>query len=356
MQPQRPRRRPPSRIYMPWDFFRPRSQRPPPPRPPETYRQNENVPRPAQRSRSPLPTRPPSYPPSQAYRPSAYNRPTAKQRKIRFPIVGCLFSLACLGALGVVLAAYLFWPGRSNILLLGIDYADPYNWLARTDTIVITTFIPSENYIGMVSIPRDLWVNIPGVGENRINTAHFYGEAEQPWSGPYYTIATIQENFGVTIDYHARIRFEGFKDVVNALGGVDITLTEPTAGYEPGSYHLTGNKALAFVRVRMDSDDFHRMEHGQLMMKALVKTLLKPKNWIKIPAIYQAVRRNITTDIPTWMWPRLAFAIIWTGPDNIDNRVIKDDMVSSFMTSEGAAVLAPNWDLILPLAKEMFGE
>lgn len=269
-------------------------------------------------------------------------------------MVGCFFSLLILISLGIISAAYLLWPGRTNILLLGIDYADPGTWLSRTDTIILTTWVPSEKYIGILSVPRDLWVTIPGVGENRINTAHFFCEANQAGSGPDCAIQTIQTNFNVRFHYYVRVRFEGFKDIVNTLGGVDILLTEPMAGYPPGTHHLTGNKALAFVRARYDSDDFFRMEHGQLMLKALVKTMLKPDNWLKLPAVMKAVLSNVETDLPQWLWPRYAFCLLRVGPDSLDNRIINRDLVQPFMTNEGAAVLAPNWGLINPLVQEMF--
>ena len=72
---------------------------------------------------------------------------------------------------------------RTNILLLGLDRAEAGSDAARTDTIILTTFVPHRLYLGMLSIPRDLWVTIPGVGENRINTAHFYAEAARPGRG-----------------------------------------------------------------------------------------------------------------------------------------------------------------------------
>lgn len=267
---------------------------------------------------------------------------------------GCLFSLLALLSMAAISAAYLLWPGRTNILLLGVDYADWWNWIARTDTIMLTTWIPSEKYVGILSVPRDLWVNIPGYGENRINTAHFFCEAAQAGSGPGCSIQTIQANFNVPFQYYVRVRFEAFKDVVNALDGVDITLTKPMAGYDPGSYTLTGNKALAFVRARYDSDDFNRMEHGQLMLKAVVKTMLKPKSWLKLPAVILAVMRNVDTDVPLWLWPRYAITLLRVGPDNIDNRVVKGDMVTPFTTNQGASVLAPNWDLINPVVLDIF--
>ena len=219
---------------------------------------------------------------------------------------------------------------------------------------MLTSFDPNEPYLNILSVPRDLWVTIPGIGEGRINTTHFFAEAELPGSGPAAMIEMIRSNFGVDFPYFIRIQFNGFREIVDALGGVDIELSEPMAGYQPGKYHLTGNKALAFVRERMDSDDFHRMQHGQFMIISVFKTMLKDKNWWRLPAVASEFFKIIETNVPTWMWPRLAFTLLRLGPNGIDHRVVSSDMVTPFTTSDGAMVLLPNWDFINPVLEEMF--
>jgi LCP family protein required for cell wall assembly len=286
-----------------------------------------------------------------------------RSRRLRYPLrqlnlalVGCITLTLVSGFIGLFLAIYLLLPVRTNILLLGIDYADPGSVASRSDTIMLTTFIPLKPYIGVLSIPRDLWVSIPGVGENRINTAHFYAEIQQPGSGPYATMQTIRLNFGVDVNYYMRIQFRGFHDVIETLGGVDIELSKPMAGYEPGQYHLTGNKALAFVRNRQGTDDFFRMQQGQFMLKAVFKTMIKPANWLRLPKVAQAFISSVDTNIPSWLWPRLIVALMHAGPGGIDDRIITRDMVAPFTTPEGAMVLAPQWELINPVIEEIFGQ
>ena len=264
--------------------------------------------------------------------------------------------LLAILVLGLVGSVYLFAPIRTNILLLGIDYTPWYSAVGRSDTMILSTIIPSKPYVGMLSIPRDLWVDIPGVGENRINTAHFFAEAQTTGSGPAAALQTIQKDFGVTVNYFVRVRFDGFKEVVDALGGVDITLNEPAAGYLPGTYHLSGNKALAFARQRLGSDDFFRMENGQLLLKSIFNQMLNPLKWPRLPAVIVALARSLDTNIPLWLWPRLLFAVIRAGPEGIDNRTISREMVVPFITSDGADVLAPNWNAINPVLMEMFGQ
>jgi LCP family protein required for cell wall assembly len=250
--------------------------------------------------------------------------------------------------------AYLVLPGRTNILLLGIDYVDPGSSVARTDTIMLSTFLSKKPYIRILSVPRDLWVVIPGQGENRINTAHFFAESAQPDSGPQAVIQTIALNFGIEMDYFLRIRFEGFREVVDALGGVTIVLDKPMAGYPAGRHRLTGRKALAFVRNRAESDDFFRMAQGQLMLKALFYNLLNPLKWFRLPAVLKAFFGAVDTNIPLWMWPRLGLFLLLTGPEKIEYHILGRELVVPFLTDQGANVLRPNWDLINLLVQQIF--
>jgi LCP family protein required for cell wall assembly len=221
---------------------------------------------------------------------------------------------------------------------------------------MLTTVVPLKPYVGILSIPRDLWVTIPDVGENRINTAHFFAEGLEAGSGPYAVLRTIQSNFGVDVSYYMRINFKGFKEVVDALGGVDVDMPEPMAGYPAGRHHLTGNKALAFVRNRTGTDDFFRMEHGQLLIKAIFRQLMNPLKWWRLPAVVQALVRATDTNLPFWHWPRFGLAFLRAGPDGIDSRTITREMVTPFTTSAGASVLLPNWERINPTLMEIFGQ
>ncbi len=247
-------------------------------------------------------------------------------------------------------------PGRTNILLIGIDARPKEGNLGRTDTMILATFQPLRPYVGLLSIPRDLWVNVPGYGENRINTAHFFAEAAKAGSGPAAAMDVVHQNFGVNMDYYVRLHFNGFKDIVDALGGVDVTLPTDMSGYKAGTYHLDGTKALALVRDRETSDDFFRMSRGQLFIKSMLKQVLNPINWPRLPAVFLAATQAVDTNLPVWQWPRLAFALLRVGPQGIDARIISREMVNPFVTSGGADVLAPNWGAINPVLMEMFGQ
>ena len=179
--------------------------------------------------------------PTEAIQPIIVSNSRAPLRKEAPPRkrrgVGCCFWILLIPVIGL-LAIYLLYPARTNILILGLDRAPEGSDVSRTDTNIVLSVIPLQPTVNMLSIPRDLWVSIPGVGENRINTAHFFAEGNQKGSGPYAAIETVKQNFGLTIDYYVRIRFDGFKEMINAMGGITIDLQEPMSGYPAGQTHL----------------------------------------------------------------------------------------------------------------------
>lgn len=278
-------------------------------------------------------------------------RPITRKNK-HFTCVGVLFIPLFLMAL---LLAYFFIPMRTNLVILGIDDRNPGDALGRSDTIIASTFVPAKMYVGMLSIPRDLWVEIPGQGENRINTAHFFAEAENPGSGPEAVKQAIRHNFGIDVNYYARFRFDNFVKVVDILGGVEIDLPEAMSGFPAGKHILGSEDALAFVRDRQGSDDFFRMARAQIFLRATIRTILRPENLLRMPNILGTLLETIDSDIPVYHWPRLGFILLISGIDQIDSRAIDRTMVTPFTTTGGAQVLGPNWNVINPVVEEIFG-
>jgi LCP family protein required for cell wall assembly len=276
-------------------------------------------------------------------------QPERKRRRISGGCVRVLLLVA------VVFGAYLFTPLRNNVLILGIDRTPDGSDVGRSDTMILLSANPLAGRIDMLSIPRDLWVPIPGYYESRINAAHAFGEASDTGSGPFVALQTVREDFDINVSHYIRIRLTGFADVIDALGGVDITLDSPQFIYPAGTHHLDGTQALAFVRDRT-GDDFFRMVHGQTFIVAMGKKLLNPLTWLRIPGALIALNRAVDTNLPFWIWPRFAFvftrAILFNG---LDARSLPREMVTPWVTAEGAQVLLPNWDLILPYTRDMFG-
>lgn len=266
---------------------------------------------------------------------------------------------AFLVALSILCSSLLLpalLPGRTNILLLGIDARPNEGKLGRTDTIILTSFQPLQPYVGMLTIPRDLQVDIADVGEERINTAYFFAEAAQTGSGSEAATETVSQNFNVPIHYYVCIRFDGLNNLVDALGGIEITLPRSMSGYPEGTHWMDGKNALAFVRDRSGSDDIFRNERALIFLKALTAKTMQPATWPRLPTFFYVLRQTVDMDIPIWLWPRLGIALLRVGPDGIDGHTITHEMVT-FHTREndGASVLLPIWELIRPLVQEIFG-
>lgn len=284
------------------------------------------------------------------FQPVAVVRPTTKSGHQKRPHKwGCSLIL-------LVLFLYFLAPFRTNLLILGVDDSLERGELGRTDTIILTTVVPLVPYVGLLGIPRDLWVYVPNVGEQRINTAYFFAEADQAGSGAPATVETIHQIIGVNLHYYVLIHMAGVIDFVDALGGVDVTLETSLGGLPAGTHHLDGTQALAFVRERYSADDSSRMQQGQILILASFRKAIQPANWIHLPEAFLALVRIVDTNIPMWQWPRLGFALLRTVLFGVDARAISREMVVPFQTSGGALVLGPNWEAINPVIMEMFGQ
>jgi LCP family protein required for cell wall assembly len=315
----------------------------------------------------PLPS-PPEKPPRPPKR-----RP--RRRKKRRSCLGCLAQAVLAGALFVVAFGALLValyriapPPRTNILVLGLDSRPGEGDVTRTDTMLLVTVDPADLYVGMLSIPRDLYVEIPGYGEQRINAAHVIGESATPGSGPALAAQTIEYNFGVPVHRTVRLNFEGFLAIVDAAGGVTIDVPEaftdyeyPTPDYgtmvvsfEAGEQHMDGERALQYARIRHGSSDFERAARQQQVIAALIRQLLWPGNWWRWPGVYRAFSQNVDSNLTVLDALAIMPTVVWVGPDGIDRRVIDRDMVTGRTTSQGASVLDPDWARIQPMLDEMF--
>ncbi len=279
--------------------------------------------------------------------PIAARRPTGRRR-------GCLGKVLALVLVGILASVlYLTLPGRIEVLLLGLDRAPDGSDIARTDTMIYLAAWPAEGRAALLSIPRDLWVAIPGVGENRINAAHFFAEAETAGRGPYGAMTTINQHFGTDARYFVRVRFSAVESFVDAMGGLSLRLESPMGGLPAGEHRLSGTQALAFVRNRQGTDDFFRMALAQVFIRALLDQLLEPRSWPVVPLALAASRGGADTNLPLWQWPRLAIALLRAGGSGIETFRIEREMVTGFVTQKGAQVLAPHWGPIRELVGGM---
>lgn len=178
-----------------------------------------------------------------------------------------------------------------NILLIGQD-AREGETRARSDTMILMTFDKNNGTITMTSFLRDLYVQIPGYQDNRINAAFAFG-------GMRLLDETLMQNFGVSVDANVSVNFEGFSQIIDILGGVDIELTQQEAaalGLPSGMNHLNGSTALDYARIRKIDNDFGRTARQRKVISALL-TAFKDASMSQINDLLNEILPLITTDM-----------------------------------------------------------
>ena len=248
-----------------------------------------------------------------------------------------------------------------NFLLIGSDKRPGSSY--RTDTLVIAIVWPKEGQVSLISIPRDLWIYIPTVGMQRINTAYQSGEiGGYVGGGPGLLKDTVTYNFGIRIDHTAMVEFDGFRRIVDTLGGIEVPvacaytdwrLIEPTLDiYDennwwlytvgPGQVHMDGDLALWYARSRSKSSDFDRGRRQQEVLRYIFQKALQTDTFSKIPQLYNDFSSTVITDMSLAdMLLMSPYAVNFTNA-NIRGYFIRPPYVSSWTTPAGAAVLLPN--------------
>lgn len=255
----------------------------------------------------------------------------------------------------ILLVLFLFFtPMRTTLLAIGIDRVPEDSNAGRSDTMILATLPPFLPQFSLFSIPRDLWVTIPGVGENRINTAHYFAELYEPGTGLAAAAGVVEANLGIDVPYVLRVKFDGIVEIVDAMGGVTINVEEATPMFEAGVQQMDGTTALAFVRDRSGSDDFSRQKHGQIFIQSVIRTMLNPAHWVRIPAVVTATLQAIDTNIPFYAWPRILYGLAFSAVFGFETHTLDRNWVTPWVTEEGAQVLIPNWELINPAIAEIF--
>jgi LCP family protein required for cell wall assembly len=264
--------------------------------------------------------------------------------------------------------------GRINLLLLGIDRRGGTGWAYRTDTIMVVTLDPDSRAAGILSIPRDLQLAIPGHGQDRINTANVYGSnPENPDAGPGLVASTIEASFGIPIDGYLMVDFRAFEEIVDTLGGIDLVVPkalhdtrypDPRPGdpfafktihFEPGPQHMDGSRALEYARSRMSTSDFDRAKRQQLVLLAIRERALSASAIPRWPKLAATVTDSIRTDLDVDQLIALAILAARIDMSNLKQVVLEHPLVFSHRRADGAAVQLPRWDRIDPVLNDLFG-
>ncbi|MDI6696214.1 MAG: LCP family protein [Anaerolineales bacterium] len=269
------------------------------------------------------------------------------------------------------------WDGadRVTMLVMGLDYRD---WEAgegppRTDTMILFTVDPVHRTAGILSIPRDLWVSIPGADYGRINTAYQIGEAYQlPGGGPALAAETVEGLLGVPVDYYAQIDFGAFVRFIDEIGGVKVEFKETikldpmgtgnTKRFKPGVYTLPGDLALAYVRLRKtEGGDFDRAQRQQAVIMSIRNQILShkmlPTLIAKAPTLYNELSAGIHTNLTLDQAIRLAWLASQIPEENIKRGAIGTEHITFAKSPDGTQdVLKPITEKIRALRDEVFSE
>jgi LCP family protein required for cell wall assembly len=263
------------------------------------------------------------------------------------------------------------WLGaeRFNVLLMGLDQRAGSALPGRADVIMIANVDPETLGVSLLSIPRDLWVEIPGHGENRINSAYFYGEFDgAEGGGPGLMKRTVELNFGIDIDYFGTLDFECFKQIIDILGGITVHVPEEirddqypddsygyTRIYIPaGRQQMDGETALQYVRARHQSSDFSRMRRQQQVLLAVREKALRLDIIFSLPELIPLLGKAFSTDLPTERLLALANLGAQVKLEDIGLNVIDESLTIPYVAPDGAQVLLPRVDQVQALVGELF--
>ncbi|MGH2535770.1 MAG: LCP family protein [Candidatus Promineifilaceae bacterium] len=268
------------------------------------------------------------------------------------------------------------WQGseRVSILLLGIDPRCDEEGPSRSDTLMVLSIDPVGKTAVILSIPRDLWVEIPNHGENKINQAYFMGDVyNYPGGGPALAVATVEAFLDEPLAYYATVNFEAFVELVDEVGGVDVTVTEAISdpsypdrcyGFEPfyinaGLQHLDGEAALKYARTRASvGGDVDRADRQQQVLLALRDKLTRldmaPELLLRAPDLWRIFRQNVTTNLTLEEAIALAQLAQEIPAESIRRAVINYDYVDEQLSFDGQQVLIPRPEALRALFDELF--
>ncbi len=261
-----------------------------------------------------------------------------------------------------------------NIMLLGVDSELTGDNVDRTDTMIVVSINRTTNTVSMLSFPRDLFVYIPGWTMQRLNLAYTHGE-QVGWTGGGFGLLrqTIFYNFGINIHYYVEVKLSGFKEIINTLGGVKLTVDcaiqdreligaePPTQAKGPddkgyyvlpiGAYTLNGDGALWYARSRHSSSDFDRGRRQQQLLRAILRAARSNGQITQLPQLWSQLTQVVQTDltfedmvgllpyalsvdpdrIEHFVFNRLYHTTPWTPPDGSNVQLPVPDTVQQLM-------------------------
>jgi LCP family protein required for cell wall assembly len=231
-------------------------------------------------------------------------------------------------------------PQQMILLAVGVDTEDDNYTYGLGDAIRIVRLDYVTPKVSVLSIPRDLWVEIPGISEHygithgKLNQSYFYGGPgmayyDGPGGGPGLMARTLDLNFGVRVDHYGALNMITFSRIIDAIGGIDIYLPTDIDGtpidnqtadmgyFYAGNNHFTGDEAMRFVRIRKRYNDMTRMDHQNMVICAIAKKLIQPEVLTKIPKVIEAFKGNVQTDLSLQQMSQMACLLPSLPRENI---------------------------------------
>jgi len=261
---------------------------------------------------------------------------------------------------------------RITVLLLGVDQRPDDPNPPRTDNMIVLTLNLSSGQAGMISLPRDLFVPIPGFDQSgKINTAYVVGESnDYPGGGGALAKKTVSDFLGYPIDYYAKVNFDGFVRAIDLIGGVDVDVAAtihdeqyPTIDYgvttfhiDAGRQHLDGDTALKYVRTRHADSDFERARRQQQVLLAAKDKVMKNKlaTTFQLLDFIDVLSSSIEHDVPTADLLDLAGLALKVQVDDIDQLVLDSQYGQVDADSAYGWILLPDRNKIRPAVDQIF--
>jgi LCP family protein required for cell wall assembly len=261
-------------------------------------------------------------------------------------------------------------PGTINIVVLGSDHRPDWkDW--HTDVVQIVSIQPAVPAVTVLSIPRDLYVYVPGFWMSRVNFADMVGELYgYEGGGPGLLQQTLLYNLGIPVDHYVRTDFDGFIGIVDALEGIDVPVhcrledhwpypdengEYPIKVLEPGMHHMDGETALWYARSRMTSSTFARERRQQQVLQAIWRRSRGMDLLPRVPQLWDPLRSMVVTDLAFGDAVTLAEVAFRLDEQNVRFRNIGYQHVIPWTTPKGGAVFLPNWEEIGPVVTEALG-
>jgi LCP family protein required for cell wall assembly len=268
------------------------------------------------------------------------------------------------------------WSGneRVTILMMGIDQRCEEDGPSHTDTLMVVTIDPVGKTAAVLSLPRDLWVDIPGFGLDRINQANYLGDVyEYPGGGQALAVETVKTTLGIPINYYVAVNFDAFIEVVDLIEGLTVEVPEAIDdpaypdrcyGYDPfsieaGTHQLDGTTALKYARTRATfGGDVDRAGRQQVVVMAARDKVLQldmlPQLVRRAPELWQTFQDNVRTNMTIDEALQLGLLVQDIPRDNIRTVVIDYNYVYNETTPDGRQVLVPVRDKIRVLRDDLF--